>query len=45
MIRKVKASKSTPRRLKIGKRTLAKPRQGLLGGCGRNWDNLCGARN
>jgi hypothetical protein len=45
MARKLKTSKGTTKKLKISKRTPAKLRQGLLGGCGRNWDNLCGARN
>jgi hypothetical protein len=30
--------------LKISKRGSAAARQGSLAGCGRNWDNLCGAR-
>lgn len=30
--------------LKIAKRAPAKQTRGLLAGCGRNWDNLCGAR-
>lgn len=45
MVKPIKASKDTPKSLKIAKRTRAKVREGLIGGCGRNWDNLCGARN
>lgn len=30
--------------LKISKKSQAQQTRGVMAGCGRNWDNLCGAR-